>query len=309
MHRSGTSALTGALGCLGLALPAADDLVSGRYDNPAHYESRSLTDVDDAILKALGGTWSAPPVLAPGWERSPEALDHTRRAPDAARRAFPFDGPVVWKDPRLCLLLPLWRSVLPAPLVTVFLWRAPLAVARSLRSRQGFSVSLGLALWERYTRDALAGLAGSAVFVMRYEELLADPGAALTPLAHWLAAEGRVPLEVDDDAISAAASSVSGALARHRGEGELPGVLRGAVATLTSFTGAHDHLPESAPQEPPSWMADVIEQRRDYEDLYARYMRYVRWRRRIPFWGTRGRPSRRGGHGARGDSTDDAGAR
>ena len=32
-------------------------------------------------------------------------------------------------------------------------------------------------------------------------------------------------------------------------------------------------------------MADVIAQRRDYEALYARYMRYVRWRRRIPFVG------------------------
>ncbi len=133
---------------------------------------------------------------------------------------------------------------------------------------------------------------------MRYEELFADPRAALTPLAQWLAAEGRVPLEFDDEAMSAAAAAVSGELARHGGEGELPGVLRGSVATLTSFTGAHDRLPESAPEEPPSWMADVIEQRRDYEDLYARYMRYVKWRRRIPFLGSRGRPA-----------TDDAGAR
>jgi len=295
MHRSGTSALAGALGHLGLMLPASDDLVVGRYDNPVHYESQALTDVDDAILATLGGTWSAPPVLGPGWWRSDALLGVTGRAPGAARRAFPVDGPVVWKDPRLCLLLPLWRAMLPPPVVTVFLWRAPLAVARSLRSRQGFTVSLGLALWERYNRAALAGLAGGAVYVMRYEALLDDPLGSVTSLARWLAARGRVPVGVDPSSISPAAASVSGALARHEGEGELPEVLSRAVTTLTDLTGAHDSLPETPTQEPPPWMADAIAQRRDYEDLYARYMRYVRLRRLIPLIGRR---ARRGGPAA-----------
>jgi len=289
MHRSGTSALAGVLGRLGLMLPAPGDLVAGRYDNPVHNESKALTDVDDEILAALGGTWSAPPVVAPGWERSDAVLGVTGRVPGAARRAFPVDGPVVWKDPRLCLLLPLWRSLLPAPVATVLLWRAPLAVARSLGSRQGFSVSLGLALWERYNRDALAGLAGGAVFVMRYEGLLDDPRASVTALARWLTATGHVPVTADESAISAAVSSVSEALARHEGEGELPEVLNRAVSTMTDLTGGHDRLPGTPTEVPPPWMADAIAQRRDYEDLYARYMRYVRLRRRIPFAGGRGR--------------------
>ena len=75
MHRSGTSAVTGAVGRLGLAVPAAPDLVTGRPDNPVHFESRALTDVDDAVLRAAGGTWSAPPVLAPGWDKSAAVRD------------------------------------------------------------------------------------------------------------------------------------------------------------------------------------------------------------------------------------------
>ena len=39
-----------------------------------------------------------------------------------------------------------------------------------------------------------------------------------------------------------------------------------------------------------SWMADAMGQRRAYEALYARYMRYVRWRRRIPIVGRAARP-------------------
>jgi len=285
MHRSGTSALTGALGRLGLMLPATDDIVVGRYDNPVHYESRALTDLDDAILRVLGGTWSAPPVLEPGWERAPAVAEVTARAVQSARRAFPGEGPVVWKDPRQCLLLPLWRSILPPPVTAILLWRAPLATARSLRTRQGFPISLGLALWERYTRHALDALAGHAAYVMRYEELLADPVGSVRAVADWLRSERGVSIRVDDSAVFEAASSVSGSLARHEGEGDVPEVIRHEVDALTSLGGAHAHLPDAAPAEPPSWMADAIAQRHDYEDLYARYMRYVTWRRRLPFMG------------------------
>jgi hypothetical protein len=285
MHRSGTSALTGALARLGLALPSPPDLVTGRYDNPVHNESRALTDLDDAVLGALGGTWSAPPELAPGWERSPGVLEVARRAPAAARRAFPGDGPVVWKDPRQCLLLPLWWSLLPPPTAAVFLWRAPLAVARSLRARQGFTVSLGLALWERYTRHALAGLAGRPAYVMRYETLVTEPASSLGAVGDWLRTTAAVPVAADREAIAAAASSVSGSLAHSTGDGELPEVLDRAVATLSALDGAHDALAGAPGADAPSWMADVIDERRHYEDLYARYMRYVRWRRRIPLLG------------------------
>jgi hypothetical protein len=290
MHRSGTSALTGVLGRLGASLPAPGDLVTGRYDNPVHNESRALTDVNDAMLSALGGTWSAPPQVGPGWARSAALVDMTGRARHAAATAFPEAGPVVWKDPRLCLLLPWWLSALPPPVVTVYMWRAPLSVARSLRSRQGFPASLGLALWDRYNRDALAALAGHGVYILRYEELLADPRASVDAVARWVHTAGGVRIRLDDEDVDAAASTVSGKMARHEGDGELPGVVGDAVEILSDLGGAHESLPALDIANAPPWMADAIVQRRAYEDLYARYMRYVRWRRRIPFLGRRARP-------------------
>jgi hypothetical protein len=287
MHRSGTSAITGALGRLGLAVPAPDDLVSGRPDNPVHYESRALTDVDDAVLGAAGGTWSAPPVLNPGWDRSPSVTSVMERARPAAWRAFPAGGPVVWKDPRMCLLLPLWRNVLPGAVTVVYVWRSPLAVARSLGSRQGFTVSHGLALWDRYNRAALAALAGHEVFVVRYEEMLAAPESTLGPLARWLDHERRTPGVATAEKIAAAVSSVSSKLSTHEGEGALPDVVRHAVDFLSPLGGANDSLATVELPAPPPWMADAIRQRRDYEDLYGRYLRYVKWRRKIPFFGSR----------------------
>jgi hypothetical protein len=295
MHRSGTSALTGALAHLGLAVPAGGDLVVGRYDNPVHYESQALTDLDDAVLGALGGSWSAPPELDPGWERAAVAARFASGAAHAARQAYPVDGPVVWKDPRLCLLLPWWRSLLPAPVATVLVWRDPVAVARSLRFRQGFTLSLGLALWERYNRAALGALGGHPGYVLSYEDLLVDPHHVLEALARWLGTASSVPLRAGDDTLSAAVASVSSDSARPARAEERGEDIEETVELLGALAGPHDRLPETPGRESARWMADAIAQRREYEALYARYMRYIRWRRRIPLVG---RSLRRPGRGA-----------
>ena len=97
--------------------------------------------------------------------------------------AYPEPGPVVWKDPRACLLLPYWRSVLPGPLTAVLVWREPLAVARSLQTRDGIPLADGLALWEHYNRSAATGLQGVDTYVLDYASRGRRPGASLAPLS------------------------------------------------------------------------------------------------------------------------------
>ena len=191
MHRSGTSALTGALGRLGLALPAPDDLVAGRYDNPVHYESQALNALNDAILAALGRELERTARARPGLGSlggGPRSRHATLAR--AARRAFPVRGPVRVEGPAPVLAPAVVESAAPAACRHRVRMAVPHAVARSLRARQGFPLSLGLALWERYTRAALTALAGHAGYVLRYEELLADPRAALRPVGP-LARHGR----------------------------------------------------------------------------------------------------------------------
>ncbi len=136
MHRSGTSALTGALGSLGFGIPQPGDRMDWPESNPEHWESSALTVYDDEVLADLGGSWDAPPELPAGWETG-AAIRVEPRPETVARRAFPDPGPIVWKDPRLCLLLPYWRRFLPGPHAAVLIWRSPLAVARSLQRRDG----------------------------------------------------------------------------------------------------------------------------------------------------------------------------
>ncbi len=64
MHRSGTSALAGALLAAGLEGGSASDLESTPIAaNPAGYaERRSLVAFNDRLLQSLGWRWDAPPV-------------------------------------------------------------------------------------------------------------------------------------------------------------------------------------------------------------------------------------------------------
>src|SRR6202011_2048888 len=100
MHRSGTSAVTGALAALGLNMARPEDRMDWPESNPEHWESLSASVFNEKLLAHLGGSWDAPPDLAPGWEQDPDLLT----AGDAAAvmaAAYPEQGPSVWKAPRL----------------------------------------------------------------------------------------------------------------------------------------------------------------------------------------------------------------
>jgi len=187
MHRSGTSALTGALGALGFNTPHPGDRMDWPESNPEHWESVSLAAYNDDLLTRLGGSWEAPPDLPLKWEGD-DALSELGSPLPILNAAFPESGPCVWKDPRLCLLLPFWKTSLPSPIAAVLVWRSPLAVARSLQKRDGMYLADGIALWERYNRAALRNLVGLNTFVCSYETVVRDPATAMNTIADWLSA-------------------------------------------------------------------------------------------------------------------------
>ena len=140
--------------------------------NPEHWESLSLSAYNEHLLAELGGSWEAPPDLPSNWEGD-DALSELGPPLPILNAAYPEPGPRVWKDPRLCLLLPLLENRSSEPLVAVLIWRSPLAVARSLQKRDGLHLADGIALWERYNRAALANLVGVNTFVCNYEAVVA----------------------------------------------------------------------------------------------------------------------------------------
>lgn len=270
MHRSGTSAVTGALGRLGLALPPEDDLMAAGPANPeGFYESDSLVALDDELLRVRGGSWSAPPRHWEEGEAAEMARTWGQQAAATFEKVYGTEVPAVWKDPRACLLLPFWRAVLERPVAAVFVWRDPVAVARSLLRHQELPLALGLALWERYNREALAGMRGMAVCSVRYESVLADPPGWCRRVAAWLSEVAGEPAGGAWD-VEGAAGFFSAALRRERSEAP-EGLLLDSQLDLVGALGTLEEVqagfvpPELAPIGP--WTEALLEARAAQEAL------------------------------------------
>ncbi|MEE4108658.1 MAG: glycosyltransferase, partial [Halieaceae bacterium] len=187
MHRSGTSLVARACHDAGITAGRGEDLLAPQSDNPlGFYEHRGLVALNEAMLEQAGAAWFRPPsadelagCVAPK-EQQRALLGHLCET---------GDGQFLLKDPRLCLTWPHWLPLLDEG-VLLFVYRAPLAVARSLARRHGFPLQHGLLLWEYYNRRALDALDESAI-CLSYDALTADP-ALLTRLLESLLARGFV---------------------------------------------------------------------------------------------------------------------
>lgn len=172
MHRAGTSATTGALSRLGLHVGPPERLMPSRDDNPAgFFEHQALSDLNDEILRRLGGTWDEPPALRAGWQDDPGLGDLRDRARGLLREDFGAAPLWAWKDPRTCLTLPFWQPLLPGPRYVLCV-RNPLDVARSLQVRNGFSIQKGVTLWMQHMTSAVRHLTSAPVLVVAYNDLL-----------------------------------------------------------------------------------------------------------------------------------------
>jgi hypothetical protein len=266
MHRSGTSALTGALGAAGFQLYRPDDRVDWAESNPEHWESRTLTVYNEDLLIRLDGGWDAPPEMPSGWSEGlelPDALDPVA----ALDTAYPRQGPSVWKDPRLCLLLPFWRDLLE-PLAAVLVWRSPLAVAKSLLRRDGIPLPDGLALWERYNRSALTALTGVDTYVLGYESVIEDPVSTLDALLEWLGSRPALSGAAHTWEIEAAIASISRELRHHSATSEQSAAAPMLAEQtrladhLSSLQGGHQLLLADLPFEESPWTTAVLRLRR-----------------------------------------------
>ena len=188
MHRSGTSALAGCLHLLGV--PLGEPLMPANFANErGYFEHANVVAIHDELLGALGTSALGPAPLPAGWERGLPARTARKRLRDVLRRNF---GRVpLWavKDPRLCILLPLWFRVLEDLAVEprfVLMLRSPFEIARSLQARDSLATWESLDLWFRHFTAAEAGTRGSARAFLTYERLLSEPEAVLAGLGEAL---------------------------------------------------------------------------------------------------------------------------
>jgi hypothetical protein len=228
MHRSGTSAVAGVMQDYGITFgwmrkPGDEHQSTGRpwshlkpernaFNPRGNRENRQLRWLHESILERAGGSWWRPP-------DSVAVEDGDRRERDEVLATFEGD-PVAVKDPRMVLVMDLWRDLDPLPIGVV---RNPVVVRESLerratrprpeqqRARQHEQPKLPPegweALWCHYNRALLAELERAPFPVIdfdRAETLDEQVHAAL--LRHGVEPSGsssfydpELATEVDED--------------------------------------------------------------------------------------------------------------
>lgn len=185
MHRSGTSLLAQWVAATGLTMGEGPAFETDSANPRGLYERRDVVAFNDRWLRALGGSWEAPPRIDDDTWRRLDAgeLERDRTQLDV----FAADGPAWFvKDPRLCLLLPLWDRLCLRRLPLLVAVRQPREVAMSLNVRNGMTLRKGLALWAAYNRAVFKHVAERNVLILEVGRTLADPAAAGVCLADYV---------------------------------------------------------------------------------------------------------------------------
>jgi hypothetical protein len=218
VHRSGTSALSGLLGKIGLGVPK--DLMPATDENPKGYwESLGVTGENDQLLAKLGRNWRIEQPLPVGWPNHDATLEWRHRLLLALHQSFGESSFAVIKDPRFCILLQglsSWMQDASVDFKFAILVRHPQEVIGSLlsRSRDPITKEFSLKLWinsvlesERATRTF------PRIFVMA-DELFESPVSVESELREFIGISPPEQLEQE------AACFIDAGLRHHRADQE-----------------------------------------------------------------------------------------
>lgn len=174
MHRSGTSMVARLLNMMGAYFAPEGISTGANQENPkGFWERRDVRTLNDMLLHSAGADWHR--VSDFTLEKIPAAALAQFKM-EAGKIILDMDAHRPWflKEPRFCLLAPLWLELLEVP-VCVIVNRSPIEVARSLQMRNGFPIAVGLALWECYNIAALNATRGQRRIQVNHAGLMADP--------------------------------------------------------------------------------------------------------------------------------------
>ena len=187
MHRSGTSAVSGALRFLGLS--HGHKVMAPAEDNPkGFWENRIVVNLNDRMLNSVGAHWDVIPsfvgtkvneLVDPADYMLSGFLD---RANQVWRSQFDHSvAGVALKDPRTCFTLPIWQEIAARngrQVSHLFAVRPVEDVARSLAARNNLAKKDSEMLWAHYNLAALRHLPEGTPIIW-HNDFLSRPSTAL----------------------------------------------------------------------------------------------------------------------------------
>ncbi|GHG11692.1 sulfotransferase family protein [Paracoccus aerius] len=251
MHCSGASALAEVLGHLGAALPKGPigltEMNAGGF-----FEADRITDLNERLLQQAERSWWDPRPVPLTWFSSSEAAALLDEAVATLEADYGNASLFVMKDPRICRLLPFWRTALGrfgAQALVVHMHSRALDVAASLTHWADHETDYGLVLWALHVLDAEKGSRDMRRSFTCYEALIDDWRSVAQGLARDL--DITWPQETDqekaaiDHFLSGDLQHLKAASAEDRTEPPLPPVVAELQDMLGSWVGGADPARDS----------------------------------------------------------------
>ena len=191
MHRSGTSAMARTLALAGAALPQR--LMIPTPENPAGYwEPQAVADFNDQVLAAFDSRWDDTFGPRRKGSRKLAISKFIQPAREIIRSEYGESELIVFKEPRVNILLELWQEALRLEGIEdsyVIMLRRPDEIVQSLVARDGMDRNKALLLWTTYMVSAEAMTRNKRRVVMNFDLLLEDAESALDRVEEALAIE------------------------------------------------------------------------------------------------------------------------
>ncbi len=244
-YRSGTSALSGTLQRLGVALH--NDADANEHNPLGFYEIPELIEFDVELFSRLRAEWHDVRLLEPGWWERADMAPFLSRLGEILRRRF--GNEVLWgvKHPHMCRLFPIYeRAARQADqqVRVIHMCRDPWTVATSQQKKNGLSRAHALLLWASYLVSAEGYARGMTRTWLTYKDLLSRPTTEIRRIEQELGIElsHRLP-----NGLREATTFLTAQLDRSTPvpTKDLLGPLQGVVETMWQVIQDRDFTPET----------------------------------------------------------------
>jgi len=166
--------LTGLLHLSGVEL--GPSLLPPSSDNPkGFFESVNLVKINYTLLNSLYNEFRMTAPFPEGWLELPLVQSYKQLIQMAVEEDFPTTGLFALKDPRLCLVYPLWDQIFQEMDIerkVLLIIRPPLEVAQSLAVRNNFSLTQSIMLWMVHVLQAEKNTRHLNRIVFTYDDVL-----------------------------------------------------------------------------------------------------------------------------------------
>lgn len=191
MHRSGTSMITRVINLMGVYLGKTENMMAAdeNINAAGFWEHTEIVKIHEEILKELNSSWKSTMPLPDNWWELASIKKYKDKLIGLIKNEFSNVSIWGFKDPRTCILLPLWKEIFKnldiEPMFVISL-RNPIDIANSLIKRDSFSLNYSVRLWYYYMINILEETESFNRIFIEYDEMIENGDLNLIKLMKFL---------------------------------------------------------------------------------------------------------------------------